>query len=472
MTAWWLIVAAIVGTTGAEPGTGVEVSSLIAGLTAPRRADRTRAEKRLEALGDAARPALLRAIESRDLRLKARAAVVLDAIEGRDLAVPKRVALNFRNATLTDVIDAISDRTGEGLILQADNNLRRGDMVITLVAEEKVSFWEAVERLSKVASLQVDQNPNPGWNNRAMIGGFNNAAPRIRRPATGQEVVLVPNTGFLPSPTAVSGRFEVAVMNIHHQRDRTLGASGRKPTRDTTLDRFEIRLRVSPEPNLIIGKLGEVEGLEAVDDQGQSLVPDSQSVVSDPNQPTAVHNFQYQGPWRGPASIVLRYPERPGTTIRTLKGAFAVTVVGAKPNGAAASLVTALGVPVQKGGVTLTVHSMKVAGAGQVNSTARTVELTLNRPDATGQPNHGMPSFNRTVNVIPAMAQGALQFVDAKGRQVERIVLTPYNMGDGQRRTLQINPPPGSDPPVEVRYLAPAWAALSVPFEFHDLPMP
>ena len=86
----------------------------VAGLSAPRRAERERAAKGLEALGEAARPALIEAAGSNDLELRARAAAVLDAIEGQALGRATPVVLDFRDVPLADVLGR-HDRTGLGL---------------------------------------------------------------------------------------------------------------------------------------------------------------------------------------------------------------------------------------------------------------------------------------------------------------------------------------------------------------------
>ena len=99
-------------------GAGGRRPALVAGLSAPRRADRERAAKRLEALGEAARPALLEAAESNDLELRARAAAVLDAIEGRAIGRPTPVTLDFRDVPLAEVVDLVSERSGLGLVLE------------------------------------------------------------------------------------------------------------------------------------------------------------------------------------------------------------------------------------------------------------------------------------------------------------------------------------------------------------------
>jgi hypothetical protein len=459
MSAWWMAWVVGLGTVGAVD----DPASMVERLSAPRRVERERAARGLEEMGDAARPALLKAVESSDLELRGRAAAVLDAIEGRSLARPTMVTLDYKEKPLGEVVDAITERSGLGVILEVTGDQKKADRKVTLVASEPVRFWDAIERLGKVGGVRVEFNPNMGWNRGGMMGGP--VMGRPRRTYTGNELMLVPDPGGTPVPSANSGRFLLAVTNIHHQRDRTLGVrNGRQPI-DTVVDLFEVRLRVTPEPGLNVGRVGEVEGLEAEDDMGQSLVPAAPAEVAMPmNSPFDVH-----GGRTTPTAIRLRYPERPGAAIRRLKGALAVTVVGTKPEPVSASLVKDLDRPVQKGDVTLTVHAAKAAPE---LPTARSVELSMTRPEPFGQGFGGNYGFNRTANLVPASAQGVFEFVDAQGKLVERVPAAPFLVGDGQHRTVRYNQAPGTGPAVEVRYFAPTWTTLPVAFEFLDLPMP
>ena len=247
----WLICTAIIG-AGPGPATEIEIATLVSRLSAGRESERVKAAARLEEIGDAALPALVKAAGSRDLELRPRAAAVLDAIEGRALARPTLVTLDFRDRPLSEVVDAIADRTGLGLILDVVADPKRAQTPITLVSPSPVPFWEALDRLGKVAGVRPDTNPNAAWNrgmvNNGFIGGgiggaggmpprrpgfgMGNPAPAPKRPRTGQEVVLIPDPGLLSPPAVRSGRFEISVLNIHLQRDRVLGgAAGGPPGR-------------------------------------------------------------------------------------------------------------------------------------------------------------------------------------------------------------------------------------------------
>ena len=455
MALGWVVWTALVAVGPAD-----DVREAVAGLSAPRRADRERAARRLEVIGEAAAPALREAAESTDLELRARAAAVLDLIEGRAIGRPTPVALDFQDVPLIEVVDAVSERTGLGLILGPGSDPGRGGRKVTVVAPEPVPFWEAVERIGKAGEVRPDfsGNGNLGFN-RGMIGMVN-PPRRPARPVTGSEVVLVPDTSAAPPPTARSGRFLVALTALNHHRDRTLPGPGGRPAGSVS-DRFEAKLQLAPEPDLTIGRVGEVEGLEAEDDRGQTLVPAGPAVEE---APSPYNPYNVYGARNGTAATVaLHYPDRPGAQIRRLRGVLPVTVVGSRPDPVAASLVEGLGTAVRRGDVSLTVHEVRpVPEAPNV----RVVELSLTRPEPAG------PGGFRAmmISAPPSTSQGWFEFVDEKGRPVTRVAASPIYGDDAQRRSLRVVE--GSGRSVAVRYLAPAWSTLSVPFEFHDLPMP
>ena len=485
LRACWFIASTIGIGIGPVDLPEIEISTIVAGLSAPRRADRDRAAIRIEAAGEAAVPALLKAAGSTDLELRLRAAALLDAIEGRTLARPTLVTLDFRDRPITEVVDAIADRTGLGLILDVQGDPRRGDQRITLESTAPVPFWEALDRLGKVAGLRPNTNPNPGWNGGGGFGGggggFNRGmgpnrfgipgAPR--RPTTGQEVALTPDFGPGPMPTVRSGRFEIGLVNLHLQRDRVLGGPGGRRPREIATDRFEARLRVWPEPGLSVGKVGEIEVLEAEDDRGQSL-------IGPPPAPDASSMYEQNVGGASITPIRLRYPDNPGTLIRRLKGRFRVTVVGPRPDPLVTSTVSGLGSAVRKRGESIIVHSMaEVPGTG--GGKARLVDMMLSRRELAGANGLGGMSGlvpNPTTNQPPGASQAWFEFVDDRGRLVDRVTVQGMGVGNGTivsdvtRRSVRVSQPDGVGPPVSVRYVAMTWATLTIPFEFLDLPMP
>jgi hypothetical protein len=465
MAAWWAVWMGLVAAgQGPEIRPGDDVRAAVAGLSAPRRAEREWAAKRLEALGEAARPALVEAAGSFDLELRARAAAVLDAIEGQALGRPTAVTLDFRDVPLADVLDAVAERTGLGLALQTWPDPRRGERKVTVEAHGPVSFWEAVERIGKAGEVRPDLSGNGGMN-RGMIGmpmapgGMGVGGRRVPRPVTGTEVMLVADSSGPAPPSVRSGRFLVALLALNHHRDRTLPGPHGRPA-GSVVDRFEARLQLLAEPDLTVDRIGEVEGLEAEDDRGQGLASDGPTASPIPS-PYGVYAARNAG-----VSVALRYPDRPGRRIKRIKGVLPVTVVGTRPDPVVTSLVEGLGRPARKGDVALTVHDVRpVPEAANV----RVVELTLVRPGSQG-PALGYPGANRAPVAPPGASQGWFEFVDEAGKVVARLPAPVLFGDDAQRRVLRVAEPRGKA--VAVRYTAPAWATLAVPFEFGDLPMP
>jgi hypothetical protein len=277
--------------------------------------------------------------------------------------------------------------------------------------------------------------------------------------------MLVPDSSGPPPPSVRSGRFLVVLMALNHRRDRTLPGPHGRPA-GSVADRFEARLQILAEPDLTIGRVGEVQGLEAEDDRGQSLIPTG-PVAEPPADGFRAANVAYS-PRSVAASVALRHPDRAGGRLRRLKGVLPITVVGSRPEPVPASLAPeSWGKPSVRGDVTLTVHEVRpVAEAANV----RIVELSLVRPEGHAQP-AGFVVGNRAVlTPPPAATQGSFEFVDGAGKVVSRLPVQPIYNGDDQRRSLRVVESLGRA--VSVRYVAPAWGTLAVPFEFRDLPMP
>ncbi len=463
----WFLLSACVGIYFPDPTPDAQIQTHIDQLSKPRLSQRTAAADALIKIGDPARPALLRLLDSTNLEQRSTAARVLDRIEGRELTEPKLITLDFRNRPLKEVVDAIADRAEAGLILQIGNDPKRNDEPITLVAEEKVSFWDAVERLEKLAKLQIDPNNGNNFNRNAMIMGNINGNRRWRPSYSPRDIVLNAQTGMNNSPRCRSGRFEMLISNLHLQRDRILGASDGHPPHGSLTSKFEARMHVLPEPNITIGRVGEVKVTEAFDDRKQSLIADVQAPEQNANGTTGFA-YAMRSSNLTDVSVALRYPDQPGRVIRVLRGEIELNIIGSKREGVTASLISAFNTPVFQNDLSLTVHEVKAAVPGRT----KLVDITLVRPEGLSQVNNGMGSLHRTANSAPPGVQGWLLFLDAKGRCVDRVAATPFNMVDSQRRTIQFNQPVGADPIVAMQYLSPTWTTVRVPFEFRDITMP
>ena len=94
---------------------------LLEQLGATRYADREAAARVLEKLGREAIPVLRSARDSRDMEIRTRAAALLQKIEGSLLTMPTMVWLNFKDAPLADVVQALDRQTGMKVTLFPEN---------------------------------------------------------------------------------------------------------------------------------------------------------------------------------------------------------------------------------------------------------------------------------------------------------------------------------------------------------------
>ena len=212
----WIVLAGTLSLPAETPG------ALVDRLASDRPGERRAAAEALEQLGVSARPALLEARHSDDLELRARAAALLDTIEGRQLVRETPVVLDFRDRPTIEVIETIGNRTGMPLELAPGNNPMGQDRPITLEADGPVPYWEAIERLCRVAALRVASEQET-WQARRNFGGqIGIFGDPPRRPRTGRERLLLPAAGGDPAPVSIVGAFRIAVQSVSLRRDRAL----------------------------------------------------------------------------------------------------------------------------------------------------------------------------------------------------------------------------------------------------------
>ena len=440
-----------------------DVTELVVRLGSVRSAEREAAAGALERMGRAALPALRGARDSRDLKVRARAAALLDAIEGRQLISATLVPLDFRDRPVAEVVETIGKRCGMVLMLVSDGAPKLPPRPITLEAPDSVPFWTALDRLCQAGGLRVVP-PSETWQFRRQVMPNGMGGPQRRR-TTGTELLLVPQDGRGIGPVSDFGAFRIVLTTLHHQRDRVFFRDAPAPSGSTSeSERFLARVQVMVEPRLTLAWDGKPVLSEAIDDQGQSLVPERNPKLLRESGP--VLEF---GSRPDLLDIPMTYPERPGKTIMRLRGMLPAVVSGRRPDPLVVPLGEALGKMFHSEEAALTIHQVKTVP----NQPGVAVDLTLTLPEVArtmfGSP---LPSDLRRGLRPPPPPQPQLEFVDAWGRVCQAFALGPARLGDGMRRTLQITPAEGAGPPVGVRYYGSTWRKIEVPFEFRDLPLP
>ena len=153
-----LIVLVVLGQT-AEPSR--DAAALVEKLGSASYAERE-ATKSLESLGSKALPALKPALKARDPEVRMRARALINKIEGNLLIQESLVRLDFKDATLDEIVKSLSKQAGFEVGLApaglAPGGPRRtatsfGTRRVTLLESQPVPFWKAIDRLCEAGQL-------------------------------------------------------------------------------------------------------------------------------------------------------------------------------------------------------------------------------------------------------------------------------------------------------------------------------
>ncbi len=476
-------------------------TELVRRLGSARFAERVEATKAIERLGPAALPALRAARDTDNPKVRTRVAALLETLDrGADidrLTRPTLIKLDFRDRLLTDIVDELNSRHNHALTFQFGPLPQRGMMVMgpaspaqkareaelrsiaaTLEADRALPFWEVVDRLCQVGHLQHDLHPQ---------GRFGLSKGRFLLYA-GLDGTAV---------SSDSGPFRVKVIGLHSTFEQGfVGAASRgerhpRPPAPQGGDGFlDLRMVVIPEPGLVVRQVGRPMFVEAVDDRNRSLL--RPELKDGPNDAS---NLNRQPPTLNGSSgfdlsTSLRLPDQAGRTIRRLRGSVPVVVVAYASNPIAIPLEGADGKSVRNDDVTVSVLEVARDDAGAVTVE---VEVTPNRPDGH-EPDpwnrSGPPDFV-TYQRGPDELLNRLELLDASGRELalswnqghgrdqmtinRRVRLTPTVIYEDQPPDAAGNfrPRIGTIPvPVELRYHGFVQTVTTIPFDFHDIPLP
>jgi hypothetical protein len=432
-------------------GREADPAALVQQLGSERGAEREAAAAALGRMGREALPVLRVATDSRNPLVRERAAALIRAIEGGSLDRPTRIALDFEDRPLVDVLEAIGARGHLRLALEPEDEGPWRRRPITLKASEPVSFWEAVDRLCVAGRLRFELAA-PGDLSEP---GDDRPAVRLRLD-TGQG-----RTG----PTSYHGPFRVTLTGLHFSqsvgfvRDRGVSTDATVRSRGASPvgQRFWFGLRVMAEPRTILIAAGPPRVDEAADDLGQSLLPAGPRETSPPRNVIGLSAFEYQ--------IDLGRPREPGETIRRLRGSVPVLLAVRRPDPVTIPLADAEGKTYTVDGATLSIQRVDIAARRPIELTARFAAA-----DEADPPNRARASVGD--GRLDALAH-QIELVDAAGKAI-RSLHGGGPSGDGVRMSIR----PASDeeegvgPPDRLRVYTLSRTAAVVPFEFTDLPMP
>ena len=444
-------------------------SALVTRLGSPKYVDREAAAADLERLGRRAIPALRSARDARDIEIRTRASALIGKIEGALLTTPTMVTLDFEDQALPEVVKALSEQAGIKVGLIPENSPNWPNRRVTLREPVPIPFWKAMDRLCESARLQSNFGVQGLPSSREPVFPLFDGGPRML------------------GPTSDSGPFRTSLLSLHYQRDVTFTQgvsmvprrnavppppmppgmvhSLPQSTGPAVSEQFYAQIQVAAEPRLSLSQHGPLKILEAVDDRGQSLLPESG------DGPVTQRFSGYFGVTSGSAlqlQAPLRRPDQPGQSIQRLRGTLPILVSTRKPD--------PLVVPLQGGAgtgktyinddVSLNVVDVRVNPAN--NQTM--IDLVV-RSGAHPGPGFAPPGDNGPEMMIqrPDLHQQQIEVVDSQGR-----VMAWYHSSfdtEGSRMTLTLTPHDQAAP-AELHYFGLARAATEVSFEFSNVPMP
>ena len=204
---------------------------------------REQALHKLQSQGIAALPALRKAANHPDPEIRRRVVDLIPSLEIAAIISPRRVNLKLANKNLREVFDEVSRQTG----LKVDFWSNNPQQVYSFDLRN-VTFWEAVDRISKDTGLVIQQ-------------GYGD--DRIR---------LSQQNGFVPH-VAYDGSFRYAANNINQSRSVDLSIINRDTGPARRQDSLTFSFSIFVEPRLALLGLGDVKLTAAYDNEKNSLLP-------------------------------------------------------------------------------------------------------------------------------------------------------------------------------------------------------
>ena len=354
---------------------------------------------------------------------------------------PTLVALDFDDRPLAEVVEAVRRRSGLPVSLFPEDSPLWEGRRVTLREKDPVPFLEAIDRICEAGRLHIS---------------FWQATDERDRPAGLRLVDFTGDRG----PVSRSGPFRVALLSVHDHHDLVLEDEFRLqfdprvqyPSRRPAADPFSVRLQVMAEPRMLVKLDRFPRWVEAVDDQGQSLVPAepaSRPNVSSGSLAPSVISF----------SVPLKDLDRPGKTIRRLRGVVPVTVFSREPGPLVVPLKDAAGRKAEGRGVALEVREILRADAGE----PWTLKFFARTEDA--REDTGVPT---------TWLQGSqFELADADGRPLPCLFSFAYVERNLKSVTLRLlSSREDTRTPAELRCYGLSRSTTEVPFEFTGVPMP
>lgn len=426
----------VVPLVGSEPETTLEgdpagnpdrtpVDTLIEQLGHRSFQVREAAGAELQARGEEALPALREARRTGSPEIRRRAEVLAHAIEQEVLLSPKRITLHLDNRPYQEAVDAIMEQTGYQIQLSGSPE---ENVTIHL---DNASYWEAIDDLCLKGGMWYASEEYDGM------------------------IRLYPQDTYSPYVHRV-GPFRVVANNIYTNRTVTLTNLPRNGQQHNEPEYMGFSFDVHSEPKVPLLKLGTPVLIEAIDQEGNSLIP--------PDDHEDYYGYYYDNSvYRSnqqQASVSLTRRSRDSVRIKVIRGKIPLTLLAEQRP----EIVVEKLDEVEKG---------KYVGPGseliiddlELNNGTLTATLQINR---RGEIN---PDDYAWVNNI----YQRLIAEDADGNRYVSQIQNYINMSpQSLHATFSFFPPGGKELGPPVRMMLVRWVPMEheIEFEFRDLPLP
>jgi hypothetical protein len=270
-----------------------------------------------------------------------------------------------------------------------------------------------------------------------------------------------------PGPTSDSGPFRVKIDEVDYILQRT-----RFLERDAGQDELNVgegahlSMQVVAEPRLMLKLVTFPKILEAVDDQGRSLL----------EQQAGFPDYLYGVP--DPIilkTISLRPPKRPGGTLKRFRGTFPVLVTELKPDPIMVPIAGSQGQSFDGPEATLMIQSIRLDPAKDPSSITLVLRSKFENLDL---PEHLPESANAWLPTWGAFLPYQFVVLDDKGQEIPH--WRPEFERKGHREALvTLHPNPRFDEddqptavPAKLLFYGLIRTTTEIPFEFRDIPLP
>jgi len=452
------LLAVLVVIGGASPA-GPDPTGLVEQLGSPRFAQRESAEFALGRMGRLALPALRGALDHKDPEVRTRSAAIVRRIEGGLLVEPTMLALDFADFPLTDALATLNRQSGLKLTMTPEVPTFWSSRRLSVRSDGPLPFWKAVDMLCEAGQLHYvfggQSDFEHGDSTFALYDGFASSRGMFHD----------------------HGPFRVQLTSLHYQsevhlstehpglrklgREETVQAVPSK-TRNLSSKQFFLQMLVGAEPRLSLAPTGSVKVLEAIDDQGRSLlIPERAEILH--------RDSGYLGVNASPlvhSRVDLAYPDGPPSRLKKVRGMIPLVVSTRRPGPLEIPLTDATNKSFAQNNVRIVVGEVRIGGADQ----ASTIELSIKAGEDSS---HRAEADDDEVAEIRSVASPQqLEVLDAAGRMIPWFPSSSFFNGEEAKLTLTLLDRGVPTVPVSIRYHGVIRDQTEVPFEFRDLPMP